>query len=97
MARPRASRCPHCNAPFTPQVLKTHYLCGYCGHAFDLEGPPLPAPVPRAPQPAPANQSVIMVLAGVSLMVLLGVMGAVFALSAGGPDTPASTMMTDWF
>ncbi|TNV54518.1 hypothetical protein FH620_32955, partial [Corallococcus exiguus] len=88
MARPRASRCPHCNAPFTPQTAKTHYVCGYCGHAFDLDGP-LPVQTgPRAPPPAQANQTVLMMLAGVAVMVLMGVMGAVFFL-AGAPEAPA--------
>ncbi|MBN9682651.1 MULTISPECIES: hypothetical protein [unclassified Corallococcus] len=83
MARPRASRCPHCNAPFTPQAAKTHYDCGYCGHAFDLDGP-LPV---RPPPPAQANNKQIpIMLAGVAVTVLMGVMGAVFALSAA-PDT----------
>ncbi|RKI35348.1 hypothetical protein D7Y27_32130, partial [Corallococcus sp. AB004] len=88
MARPRASRCPHCNAPFTPQSAKTHYICGYCGHAFDLDGPLPVQPGPRAPQPAQANQPVLMMLAGIAVMVLLGVMGAVFALASGDPDPP---------
>ncbi|NPD28300.1 PQQ-binding-like beta-propeller repeat protein [Corallococcus exiguus] len=86
MARPRASRCPHCNAPFTPQTAKTHYVCGYCGHAFDLDGPLPVQPGPRAPPPAQKNQQVVVMLAGVAVMVLMGVMGAVFFLAAG-PDT----------
>ncbi|RKG76969.1 hypothetical protein D7W82_34600, partial [Corallococcus sp. CA049B] len=87
MARPRASRCPHCNAPFTPQAAKTHYVCGYCGHAFDLEGPSPVRPGPRAPPPAQANRHVLPLLAGVAVTVLMGVMGAVFALASGGPHT----------
>lgn len=87
MARPRASRCPHCNAPFTPQAAKTHYVCGYCGHAFDLDGPLPVHPRPRAPPPAQANRHVLPLLAGVAVTVLMGVMGAVFALASGGPDT----------
>jgi len=86
MARPvpRASRCPHCNAPFSPQASRTHYVCGYCGHAFDLEGPS-----PVAPTPAPRNQTVLMVVGGTAAMLMLGVMGAVFALAADPADAPA--------
>ncbi|RKI75366.1 hypothetical protein D7X55_00055 [Corallococcus sp. AB049A] len=85
---PRASRCPHCNAPFTPQVAKTHYDCGYCGHAFDLDGPPPLQPGPRAPRPGQKNPQVVMRVAGIAVMVLMGVMGAVFSRASGGPDVP---------
>ncbi|GMT98583.1 hypothetical protein KH5H1_27020 [Corallococcus caeni] len=90
MARPvpRATRCPYCNAPFTLQAAKTHYVCGYCGQMFDLEGPPL---APRAPPPAPANRQALMVVMGVVVMLVLGATGAVFVLATGGPDTPPPT------
>ncbi|NOK13207.1 hypothetical protein HNS30_29610, partial [Corallococcus exercitus] len=90
MARPvpRASRCPHCNAPFTLQAAKTHYVCGYCGQAFDVEGPSPVHPAPRAPPPAPANRQALMVVLGVAGVLMLGVTGAVFVLATGGPDTP---------
>ncbi|WP_404369364.1 hypothetical protein ACIHQR_06470 [Corallococcus coralloides] len=88
MARPvpRPSRCPHCNAPFTPQTAKTHYVCGYCGHAFDLDGPPPARPGP--PPSAQANRQALMVVAGVAAMVVMGGMGAAVALLKGGPDEP---------
>jgi hypothetical protein len=69
-------------------VAKTHYDCGYCGHAFDLDGPPPLQPGPRAPQPGQKNPQVVMMVAGIAVMVLMGVMGAVFSLVSGGPDTP---------
>ncbi|MFB1481697.1 hypothetical protein [Corallococcus sp. RDP092CA] len=88
MARPvpKASRCPHCNAPFALQPGRTQYVCGYCGGAFELDGQTPQAPVPR-PQPQ-GNQALPLILAGGAVMMLLGVMGAVFALSSGGPDLP---------
>ncbi|NBD12310.1 Rcat domain-containing protein [Corallococcus silvisoli] len=88
MARnvPRASRCPHCNAPFTPQVSRTHYTCGYCGHAFDLEGPPSIPPAPPAPASAPTNPQVAMIIAGSVGVLLLGVIVAVFAWRGDPPE-----------
>ncbi|MBN8233258.1 hypothetical protein JYK02_37660 [Corallococcus macrosporus] len=89
MARPRASRCPYCNAPFTPQAAKTHYVCGYCGQAFDLEGPPPARPVPpRAPPGPPANKQALVMVMGITVMLVMGAMGAAFFLATGPADPP---------
>ncbi|AGC44021.1 hypothetical protein MYSTI_02705 [Myxococcus stipitatus DSM 14675] len=88
MARPvpRASYCPHCNAPFTRQAAQTHYVCGYCGLSFDVDGS-----LPTAPgrPPAARNQTALMVVGGGAVVMLLGTMAAILALSAGPTETPA--------
>ncbi|QSQ16881.1 hypothetical protein [Myxococcus landrumensis] len=90
MARPapRASYCPHCNAPFTRQAGKTHYVCGYCGLSFDVDGSLPAAPVPPGPSPAARNQTALMVVGGSMLVFVLGIVGGVFALASGPDEAP---------
>ncbi|RKH25735.1 hypothetical protein D7X12_41310, partial [Corallococcus sicarius] len=86
--RSRSPRCPDCNAPFKLQAGQTHYTCGYCGIAFDLEGTQERArlPPPTSPPGKPASSGVALAL-GIGFVVMLtaGVLVASFLIADPGP------------